>query len=69
MITYDPKNPLTDDDLKKLSEDDFFSYLNKRKDEKNENYVPQLEKVYLFAFTGFAFMYAVLNFDLNNLGN
>jgi hypothetical protein len=39
MITYDPKNPLTDDDLKKLSEDDFFSYLDqltlhKRKDKK-----------------------------------
>jgi hypothetical protein len=37
MITYDPNNPLTDDDLKKLSEDDFFSYLDqlaahKRKD-------------------------------------
>jgi hypothetical protein len=39
MITYDPKNPLTDDDLKKLSEDDLFSYLDqlsahKRKDTK-----------------------------------
>lgn len=39
MITYDPKTPLTDDDLKKLSEDDFFSYLDqlalhKRKDKK-----------------------------------
>ena len=39
MITYDPKNPLTDDDLKKLSEDEFFSYLDqlalhKRKDKK-----------------------------------
>lgn len=39
MITYDPKNPLTDDDLKKLSEEDFFSYLDqlalhKRKDKK-----------------------------------
>ena len=39
MIVYDPQNPLTDDDLKKLSEDDFFSYLDqlalhKRKDKK-----------------------------------
>jgi len=39
MIVYDPHNPLTDDDLKKLSEDDFFSYLDqlsahKRKDKK-----------------------------------
>jgi len=28
MITYDPNNPLTDEDLKKLSEEDFFSYLD-----------------------------------------
>ena len=39
MIVYDPHNPLTDDDLKGLSEDDFFSYLDqlsahKRKDKK-----------------------------------
>jgi hypothetical protein len=39
MIVYDPKNPLTDDDLKKLSEEDLFSYLDqlalyKRKDKK-----------------------------------
>ncbi len=39
MITYDPNNPLTDDDLKKLSEEDLFSYLDqlsayKRKDKK-----------------------------------
>lgn len=39
MITYDPKNPLTDDDLKVLSEEDLFSYLDqlaahKRKDSK-----------------------------------
>lgn len=39
MIKYDPKNPLTDDDLKLLSEEDFFSYLDqlaehKRKDTK-----------------------------------
>ena len=39
MITYDPNNPLTDEDLKKLSEEDFFSYLDqlalhKRKDKK-----------------------------------
>ncbi|MFM1915986.1 MAG: hypothetical protein RLZZ531_1655 [Bacteroidota bacterium] len=40
----------------------FFSYLNKRKDEKNENYVPQLEKVYFFGFTGFAIMYAIFTF-------
>ena len=39
-----------------------LSSLNKRKDQKEETYVPQLEKVYLFAFTGFAFMYAVLTF-------
>lgn len=39
MIVYDPKNPLTDDDLKGLSEEDLFSYLDqlalhKRKDTK-----------------------------------
>ena len=39
MIKYDPQNPLTDDDLKKLSEEDLFSYLDqlaafKRKDSK-----------------------------------
>jgi len=39
MIVYDPQNPLTDDDLKQLSETDFFSYLDqmsayKRKDKK-----------------------------------
>lgn len=39
MIKYDPKNPLTDNDLKLLSEEDFFSYLDqlaehKRKDTK-----------------------------------
>lgn len=39
-----------------------FSYLNKRKDEKNETYVPQLEKVYFFGFTGFALMYAIITF-------
>ena len=39
-----------------------FSYLNKRKDEKNETYVPQLEKVYFFGFTGFAIMYAIFTF-------
>ncbi len=40
-----------------------FSYLNKRKDEKNETYVPQLEKVYFFSFTGFAIIHAVLTFS------
>ncbi len=40
----------------------FLSYLNKNKDKKNETFVPQLEKVYFFGFTGFAFVYAVLNF-------
>lgn len=39
MIVFDPQNPLTDDDLKKLTEDDLFSYLDqlslyKRKDKK-----------------------------------
>ncbi len=39
MIVYDPKNPLTDDDLKGLSEEDLFSYLDqlsayKRNDSK-----------------------------------
>ena len=39
MIKYDPKNPLTDEDLKNLSEEDLFSYLDqlalhKRKDSK-----------------------------------
>lgn len=39
MIVFDPQNPLTDDDLKKLSEEDLFSYLDqlslyKRKDKK-----------------------------------
>jgi hypothetical protein len=39
MITFDPNNPLTDDDLTKLSEEDFISYLDqlslyKRKDKK-----------------------------------
>ena len=39
MIKYDPQNPLTDDDLKKLSEEDLVSYLDqlaayKRKDSK-----------------------------------
>ena len=40
----------------------FLSYSNKSKDQKKETNVPQLEKVYLFAFTGFAFMYAILTF-------
>ena len=39
-----------------------LSYLKKNKDQKEETYVPQLEKVYFFAFTSFAFMYAVLTF-------
>lgn len=39
-----------------------FSYLNKRRDEKNETYIPQLEKVYFFGFTGFAIMYAIFTF-------
>ncbi len=39
-----------------------LSYLNKNKDQREETYVPHLEKVYFFAFTGFACMYAVLTF-------
>lgn len=39
-----------------------LSFFNKSKDQRTETNVPQLERVYLFAFTGFAFMYAVLNF-------
>jgi hypothetical protein len=39
-----------------------FSYLNKRRDEKNETYIPQLEKVYFFGFTGFAIMYGIFTF-------
>jgi quinol-cytochrome oxidoreductase complex cytochrome b subunit len=39
-----------------------LSFFNKSKDQRTETNVPQLEKVYLFAFTGFAFMYAVLTF-------
>jgi hypothetical protein len=39
-----------------------LSYLNKNKDLEKENYVPHLEKVYFFAFTSFAFIYAVINF-------
>jgi lipopolysaccharide export LptBFGC system permease protein LptF len=46
-----------------------LSYINKSKDQKEESYVPQLEKVYLFAFTGFAFMYAVLTFASNYLSS
>ena len=39
-----------------------ISYLNKSKDQKEETYVSFLEKVYFFAFTGLAVMYAVLTF-------
>ncbi len=39
-----------------------LSYINKRRDEKNETYVPQLEKVYFFGFTGFAIMYGIFTF-------
>ena len=39
-----------------------LSYLNKSKDKKKETYVPHLEIVYLFAFTGFAFIYGILSF-------
>jgi hypothetical protein len=46
-----------------------LSYINKSKYQKEESYVPQLEKVYLFAFTGFAFMYAVLTFASNYLSS
>ena len=46
-----------------------LSFINKSKDQKEESYVPQLEKVYLFAFTGFAFMYAVLTFASNYLSS
>jgi hypothetical protein len=30
MITYNPNNELTDEELEKLSEDDFFSYLDQK---------------------------------------
>jgi hypothetical protein len=30
MITYNPNNELTDEQLEKLSEDDFFSYLDQK---------------------------------------
>jgi hypothetical protein len=39
-----------------------LSLLNKSKDQKKETYVPHLEKVYFYAFTGFAFLYGVLTF-------
>lgn len=39
-----------------------LSYLNKNKDQREETYLPYLEKVYFFAFTGFACMYAILTF-------
>ncbi|MFM1947379.1 MAG: hypothetical protein RL207_1662 [Bacteroidota bacterium] len=40
-----------------------FSYLNKRKDVEKETFVPQLEKVYFFGFTGFAIMYGIFTFS------
>lgn len=46
-----------------------LSFLNKAKDRKVETYVPQLEKVYLFAFTGFAFMYGILTFASSYLSS
>lgn len=46
-----------------------LSFLNKTKDRKEETYVPQLEKVYLFAFTGFAFMYGILTFASSYLSS
>lgn len=46
-----------------------LSFLNKSKDRKEETYVPQLEKVYLFAFTGFAFMYGILTFASSYLSS
>ena len=39
-----------------------ISYLNKNKDQKEETYVPFLEKVYFFAFTGLACIYGVMTF-------
>lgn len=39
-----------------------LSLLNKSKDQKKETNVPHLEKVYFYAFTGFAFLYGVLTF-------
>ncbi len=46
-----------------------LSFLNKTKDRKEETFVPQLEKVYLFAFTGFAFMYGILTFASSYLSS
>lgn len=40
MITYNPKNELTDEQLKELSEEDFFSYLDQKSAHLKKNSRP-----------------------------
>jgi hypothetical protein len=40
MITYNPNNELTDEQLKELSEDDFFSYLDQKAAHLKKHSVP-----------------------------
>ena len=52
-MLYDPKNELSDEQLKELSEDDFFAYLDAKASYLKGNSIP-LDEYHIKRFTAFS---------------